>query len=271
MSLPRLFPKGKKPGAERKGAGVAPAQGGLPFQRCLAPSLRRRRRDVFARCCRSTTSQSMSSRPAWLPPSSCRRCVPQIEPGPAADASLRLARKLVERGWLTSYQAKKLLSGATRGFFLGGYRLMRPIGEGGMGKVFLAINDRKEQVAIKVLPPRKAAEEDNALQRFRREMELSRRCSHPNLARTKAVGSEGDVHFMVMEYIPGKSLFDLVRNEGNGPLRVPDAARLFLKVVDGLAAGAPGGAGASRHQAVKHHDHADGRGQAAGPGACPGS
>ena len=160
----------------------------------------------------------------------------QIAPEPAADASLRLARKLVEHGWLTSYQAKKLLSGATRGFFLGGYRLMRPIGEGGMGKVYLAVNDRKEQVAIKVLPPRKAAEEDNALQRFRREMDLSRRCSHPNLARTLAVGSEGDVHFMVMEYIPGKSLFDLVRNEGVGPLRVPDAARLFLKVIDGLEA-----------------------------------
>ena len=41
---------------------------------------------------------------------------------------------------------------------------------------------------------------------------------------------------MVMEYIPGKSLFDLVKNEGVGPFRVPDAARLFLKVVDGLEA-----------------------------------
>ena len=128
------------------------------------------------------------------------------------------------------------MRGATRGFFLGGYRLMRPIGEGGMGKVYLAINDRREQVAIKVLPPRKALEEDNALRRFRREMDLSQRCSHPNLARTLVVGSEGDVHFMVMEYIPGKSLFDLVKNDGAGPLRVPDAARLFLKVVDGLEA-----------------------------------
>jgi eukaryotic-like serine/threonine-protein kinase len=160
----------------------------------------------------------------------------QIEPEPSSEASVRLARRLIENGWLTSYQAKKLLSGATRGFFLGGYRLMRPIGEGGMGKVYLAIDDRREQVAIKVLPPRKAAEEDNALLRFRREMELSQRCSHPNLARTLAVGSDDDVHFMVMEYIPGKSLFDLVKNEGTGPLRVPDAAKLFLKVVDGLEA-----------------------------------
>jgi serine/threonine-protein kinase len=41
---------------------------------------------------------------------------------------------------------------------------------------------------------------------------------------------------MVMEYIPGKSLFELVKNEGVGPLRVPDAAKLFLKVIDGLEA-----------------------------------
>ncbi len=170
----------------------------------------------------------------------------QIDPEPAGDVSVRLARRLIENGWLTSYQAKKLLGGATRGFFLGGYRLMRPIGEGGMGKVYLAIDDRREQVAIKVLPPRKAAEEDMALRRFRREMDLSQRCSHPNLARTIAVGSEGDVHFMVMEYIPGKSLFDLVKNEGVGPLRVPDAAKLFLKVVDGLEA--------AHHSGLIHRD-----------------
>ena len=192
----------------------------------------------------------------------------QIDQEPAAEASVRVARRLIENGWLTSYQAKKLLGGATRGFFLGGYRLMRPIGEGGMGKVYLAIDDHREQVAIKVLPPKKAAEEDMALRRFRREMELSQRCSHPNLARTIAVGSEGDVHFMVMEYIPGKSLFDLVKNEGLGPLRFPtrrscssrsltDSKRRTIRTRT------------SRHQALEHHDHSPGRGEAARLGAGP--
>ena len=105
-----------------------------------------------------------------------------------------------------------------------------------MGKVYLAENDRDERVAIKVLPPRRALEDENALVRFRREMDLSRRCSHPNVARTLAVGSEGDVHFMVMEYIPGESLFEMVKGSRAGPLRVPDAARLFLKLIDGLDA-----------------------------------
>ena len=161
----------------------------------------------------------------------------ELDAGPSSDASIRLARKLVQQGFLTAYQARKLLVGATRGFFLGGYRILRPLGEGGMGKVFLAVNEKTfEKVAIKVLPPRRAQEEAGTLVRFRREMELSQRCVHPNVARTLAVGTEGDVNFMVLEYIPGMSLFDMVKSERYGPLRVTDAARLFLKVVDGLAA-----------------------------------
>ena len=161
----------------------------------------------------------------------------QLEPEPAADASVRLARLLVQQGFLTTYQARKLLAGATRGFFLGGFRILRPLGEGGMGKVFLAVNEQTfGKVAIKVLPPRKAIEEAGSLVRFRREMELSQRCDHPNVARTLAVGTEGDVNFIVLEYIPGMSLFDMVKSERYGPLRVSDAARLFLKVLDGLDA-----------------------------------
>ena len=161
----------------------------------------------------------------------------QVEPEPVTDASVRLARLLVQQGFLTTYQARKLLAGATRGFFLGGYRILRPLGEGGMGKVFLAVNEQTfGKVAIKVLPPRKAIEEAGSLVRFRREMELSQRCDHPNVARTLAVGTEGDVNFIVLEYIPGMSLFDMVKSERYGPLRVSDAARIFLKVLDGLDA-----------------------------------
>jgi serine/threonine protein kinase len=156
--------------------------------------------------------------------------------GSASDAAARLAKQLVSQGLLTAYQARKILAGATRGFFLGGYRILRPLGAGGMGKVFLAAHEVDGQrVAIKVLPPKKA-EEGQALRRFRREMELSQRVHHPNLARTLGVGQEGNIHFMIMEYIPGESLYDAVKGERGGPLRVPDTARFFLKVLDGLEA-----------------------------------
>ncbi|MGE3818819.1 MAG: serine/threonine-protein kinase [Isosphaeraceae bacterium] len=153
------------------------------------------------------------------------------------EGALRLARALVERGSLTRYQARKILSGATKGFFLGGYRILCPLGEGGMGKVYLARREGGgDEVAIKVLPPRKAAEEAQSLERFKREMDLSRRVVHPNLARTLDVGEEDGVHFMIMEYIRGESLFELVRGERGAPLRLTDAARLFVKVLDGLEA-----------------------------------
>ena len=160
-----------------------------------------------------------------------------LKPAGGPESTILLAQALIDRGLLTSYQARKILAGATRGFILDGYRLLRPLGKGGMGQVFLAeAPGGGGRVAVKVLPPRKAIEEENALKRFHRERELSSRCSHPNLAKMLAEGSVGDIHYMVMEYIRGASLFELVKSGQRGALTVPDASRLFLKVLDGLEA-----------------------------------
>ncbi len=69
-----------------------------------------------------------------VPPGILSEAQSQLPAEPAADASIRLARRLIQDGWLTAYQAKKILGGATRGFFLGGYRLLRPLGAGGNGQ-----------------------------------------------------------------------------------------------------------------------------------------
>lgn len=155
------------------------------------------------------------------------------------DESTSCIQALVREGLVTPYQARKLHAGANSRFFLGGYRILRRLGEGGMGKVYLAVRDRDGQrFALKVLPPRKAAEDQQTLRRFRREMDLSRRVHHPNVAHTVEVGAEGDAHYMVVEYVPGDTLYHIVHRThgGTGPLRVTDAARYFLKVVDGLEA-----------------------------------
>jgi serine/threonine protein kinase len=177
------------------------------------------------------------TRSALVNPDDLERACAAIAPGDDAEAAVRLARHLISKELLTSYQARKILAGATRGFFLGGYTILRPLGEGGMGKVYLARGPiRGDLVAIKVLPPKRAQEDGQTLLRFQREMELSTRVNHPNLARTFEVGSEGDVYFMVMEFIPGESLYHVVKSDDGGPLRVPDAARFFLKILDGLEA-----------------------------------
>lgn len=155
------------------------------------------------------------------------------------DDAVPFARALVDRGLLTKYQANKLLNGRTWGFFLGDYRIMKRLGEGGMGKVYLARRERDNlRVAIKVLPPKKALEDEQALKRFYREMELSRKVRHPNLTRTLEVGSVGDAHYMVMEYVPGDSLYNLVKgiHGGSGPLRFDEAARYFIRALTGLHA-----------------------------------
>jgi serine/threonine protein kinase len=175
------------------------------------------------------------ARSGLIAPSDLERARGRLAGDASSQAAARLARLLIDQGRLTPYQARKVLAGATRGFFLGGFKILRALGEGGMGKVYLAERQADGQrVAIKVLPPKKALEEDQALGRFRREMDLSRRVHHPNLARTLDVGQEGDVHFMVMEYIPGDSLYHIVKEGGR--LRVPDTVRYFLKVIDGLNA-----------------------------------
>jgi eukaryotic-like serine/threonine-protein kinase len=116
---------------------------------------------------------------------------------------------------------------------LGPYQILTPIGRGGMGSVYLALDTRAAQhVALKVLPPKKAREEERYLARFRREMELSQRVRHPHLALTYEVGVYQGVYYIAMEYIPGMSLHRVVSRQG--PLPVARAARLFAEVCSGL-------------------------------------
>ncbi len=144
-----------------------------------------------------------------------------------------VVRALVERRLLTKFQASKLLRGKSGPFFLGKYKILRQLGFGGMGKVYFARHvETNAKVALKVLPPKRAAAERNALARFQREADMSLCLSHPNVAETLDVGDDAGVQFLVMEYIPGQTLYDMVRD--GGPLRVWDAARLFTEVAKGL-------------------------------------
>jgi eukaryotic-like serine/threonine-protein kinase len=142
-----------------------------------------------------------------------------------------LADHMVRIGRLSRYQAQKLLKGTFLGLVMGLYQVLAPIGKGGMGTVYLARDHRDSRLAaLKVLSPHKA--EGRMLARFLREMEISQKVDHPHIALTLETGKFHGAYYIAMEYIPGKTLFRLVTDEG--PLRTPRAARLFAEVASGL-------------------------------------
>jgi serine/threonine protein kinase len=144
-----------------------------------------------------------------------------------------VADHLVDTGKLSRFQASKLLRGMAVGLVLGPFHVLAPIGKGGMGTVYLARDSRSQQlVALKVLSPKRAREEERLLARFRREMEMCQRVAHPHLAWTYEVGVCQGVYYIAMEYIPGKNLYRLVSDDG--PLPVARAARLFGEVAIAL-------------------------------------
>jgi serine/threonine-protein kinase len=118
--------------------------------------------------------------------------------------------------------------------FAGRYQIVRELGRGGMGVVFVA-HDREvgEDIALKVLPPA-AQMRAEALERFRREVRLARRVTHRNVARTYDIGDASGVHYLTMELVEGESLAAILERERTLP--VPRAAELALQICAGLAA-----------------------------------
>ncbi|HET6572923.1 MAG TPA: serine/threonine-protein kinase [Fimbriiglobus sp.] len=142
------------------------------------------------------------------------------------------ADHLVETGELTRYQADKLLAGEWQALTLGPYRLLCPLGRGGMGIVYLA-RAEGPPVALKVLSPRQAAGEPRMLTRFMREIDVGLTLPpHPHLTRTLDAGASAGVHYLAMEYVPGRTVKQLVAD--SGPLAVGQAARVFADVAAGL-------------------------------------
>src|SRR3569832_1094409 len=97
------------------------------------------------------------------------------------------------------------------------YQVVREIGRGGMGVVFLARDIALHRlVAIKVLRYEFAASEDHR-ERFRREARMTARLSHPNIVPVHTFGEVGDLVYIVMKYVHGHSLAERMRREKRLP------------------------------------------------------
>jgi eukaryotic-like serine/threonine-protein kinase len=143
----------------------------------------------------------------------------------------RLAAKLVEAGHVNRWQAEQLKQGRSK-FSLGPYLVIDSIGQGGMGQVFKAEHRMMGRVvAIKVLPRHRST--PDAIASFTREIRAQAQFDHDNLVRAYDAGHEGNVYFLVTEFVPGTDLRKLVR--ARGKLSMQDAATVISQAARGLA------------------------------------
>ena len=147
--------------------------------------------------------------------------------------SLMVSEHLIETGLLTRWQAEKLLEGRHKGFFLGKYKLLDHLGTGGMSTVYLAEHLlMHRRVAIKVLPKNRV-EDTSYLARFHREARAAAALDDRNIVRAYDVDNEGAIHYLVMEYINGRDLQAIVKQDG--PLDYAVAADYTRQAALGLA------------------------------------
>ena len=141
------------------------------------------------------------------------------------------------RGKRAPVEQQRLKSGAK----LGPYQIIKPIGSGGMGDVYLASDTRLDrQVAIKVLPP-EFSEDAGRKERFKREAKTISQLAHPNICTLFDVGEQEGLDYLVMEFLEGETLA-----EKKTPLPIPQVLKIGTQIAQGLAA--------AHKQGIVHRD-----------------
>lgn len=189
---------------------------------------------------------------------------------PLDDETLELAASGEDADWLLRLREMASLAGKPRHTAdhagaieaepelpwreLGGYRLIRRLGEGGMGVVYLAEQSGLGRfVALKVLRP-ELASSPTALERLAREARAIAKLRHPNIASVHALGEDQGVRFFTMDVLPGEDLDAVIArhlHERGEPLPVAEAARYGIQIADALACAHGSGI---LHRDVKPHN-----------------
>src|SRR5579871_419444 len=146
-----------------------------------------------------------------------------LEPGPLSEVKSAqgrfndpraLFRELIQRGWLTSYQASTILQGRGASLTLGSYLILDLLGEGGAGQVFKAKHlSMNRTVALKVLRP-ELARDPEVVARFYREIEVASHIAHPNIVHAYDAGPIGSALVLAMEFVDGTDLDKMVKEHG---------------------------------------------------------
>jgi serine/threonine protein kinase/WD40 repeat protein len=142
------------------------------------------------------------------------------------------AKSLVRAGKLTKYQAASVYQGKGKSLVFGDYVVLDKIGAGGMGVVLKAQHRRmKRMVAVKILPA-KAMDSETAVQRFYREVEAAAKLIHSNIVTAFDAGEHRGMHYLVMEFVDGKDLSQILIE--SGPLPIEQAVECVIQAARGL-------------------------------------
>ncbi|MDW7994840.1 MAG: protein kinase [Gemmatales bacterium] len=148
---------------------------------------------------------------------------------------------LVTAGLLTAYQAERVRAGTWHGLVLGNYRILSPLGSGGMGAVYRGEHlQLRQPVAIKIITiQRNSGNWQRVLARFRREVRAMVALQHPHIVRVLDAGEvipadnhSPAIYYYVMEFVEGEDLETLVRKRG--PLPIGQACEIIYQVASAL-------------------------------------
>ena len=136
-----------------------------------------------------------------------------------------------------AWMAEELEENAFVGREFGHYRILAPLGAGGMGEVYLAQDSRLDRkVALKILP-REFTRDPDRVHRFTREAKAASALNHPNIITIHEIGTlqtaDGELHFIATEYIEGETLRQRLKH---GPLNWPEALDAAAQTAAALAA-----------------------------------
>lgn len=165
-----------------------------------------------------------------------------VEPSHLQDCMIRLQSRgqsidgliheLEKRHLLTPFQVAKLRKRDTEGLRLGKYKLLYRNASGSFARVFRCCSvDDGQMIGIKVLRSR-WAEDPRKVTLFKREGELGKRLKHKNIVPIYEVGSEGNQHYLTMEFVEGGNFRELLK--ARGKFSVTEATRYAIDIAEGL-------------------------------------
>ncbi len=144
----------------------------------------------------------------------------------------KVAGVLIQNGLLTYFQSENILLGKWKRFTIGKYKILERLGSGGFAQVYLCEHKlMRRRVAVKVLPVAKT-KGSSAMDRFYREARALDKLDHPNIVHFYDVDKEGDLHFLVLEYVDGSNLQEIVRK--SGPMPVARACNYIAQAAHAL-------------------------------------